>query len=225
MLEIACFTTASATTALSAGADRIELCTSYAAGGLTPSLSSLTSIRQTTTTPTVPINVMIRPRPGDFVYSAQEFAQMKSDLQTLKPHASGFVFGILDARGAVDEARNRELAELARPLPCTFHRAFDGVGDQGEAVGRLIRCGFAAILTSGGEGDAVAGAGSVARLQEEFGERISFIVGGGVRSTNVAALRRQTKAPWYHSAALTQPGEVVDGEEVGRMQSILRSEQ
>ena len=147
---------------------------------------------------------------------------MKSSVSAFKPHVSGFVFGILDAGGRVDEARNGELVGMAAPLPCTFHRAFDGVADQAEAVGAVVRCGFAAILTSGGEASAVEGAGRVARLQREFGGSISFIVGGGVRSSNVAALREQTKAPWYHSAALTQPGEVVDEDEVRRLRSILK---
>ncbi|KAL1597306.1 hypothetical protein SLS60_008890 [Paraconiothyrium brasiliense] len=221
MLEIACFNVPSAMEAAEAGADRIELCADYAAGGVTPSLDAITELRKATTKP---INVMIRPRPGDFVYTSLQFYQMKLDILNFKPSASGFVFGILDAENRVDEARNRELVEMAAGFPCTFHRAFDSVPDQGEAVESLIRCGFTSILTSGGQPNAVAGAGHVAQLQKDFGDRITFIIGGGIRSTNVAALRQQTQVPWYHSAALTQPGEEVDKDEVSRLQSALGSE-
>lgn len=219
MLEIACFNAASATAAADAGADRIELCADYAAGGVTPSLDALGEIRKTTN---IPINVMIRPRPGDFVFTTLQFYQMKLDIVNFKPAVSGFVFGILNAENRVDEARNRELVDMAAPLPCTFHRAFDMVPDQDEAVDTLIRCGFAAILTSGGQADAVAGAGHVARLQEQFGGQITFILGGGVRSSNVAALHERTSVPWYHSAAITQPGEKVDRNEVSNLQRILK---
>ncbi|KAJ4346362.1 uncharacterized protein N0V89_010291 [Didymosphaeria variabile] len=221
MLEIACFNVPSAIAAAEAGGDRIELCADYAVGGVTPSHDALAELRKATTKP---INVMIRPRPGDFVYTTLQFYQMQLDILNFKPTASGFVFGILDAENRVDEARNRELVKMTGGLPCTFHRAFDSVPDQGEAVESLIRCGFTSVLTSGGEADAVSGAAHVARLQKDFGDRITFILGGGVRSTNVAALRQQTKAPWYHSAAITQPGEMVDKDEVSRLRSVLESE-
>ncbi|KAF2445996.1 hypothetical protein P171DRAFT_431368 [Karstenula rhodostoma CBS 690.94] len=220
MLEIACFNVSSAIAAAEAGADRIELCADYAAGGVTPSVDALIEVRRSTT---IPINVMIRPRPGDFVYTTLQHYQMKLDILNSKPTASGFVFGILDSENRVDEARNRELVDMAAGLPCTFHRAFDMVPEQAEAVESLIRCGFTSILTSGGQVDAVSGAGCVAQLQKDFGDRITFILGGGVRSSNLAALRQQTTVPWYHSAAITQPGETVDPDEVSNLQSILKS--
>ncbi|KAF1979802.1 hypothetical protein BU23DRAFT_637107 [Bimuria novae-zelandiae CBS 107.79] len=221
MLEIACFNAAAAIAAAEAGADRIELCADYAAGGVTPSLDALAEIRAATAKP---VNVMIRPRPGDFVYTPLEFTRMKLDIRNFKSHASGFVFGILDANNRIDEARNRELIEMAAPLPCTFHRAFDQLSDHTEGTETLIRCGFASILTSGGKADAAAGSAQVAQLQREFGARTTFILGGGVRSTNIAALRQQTNVPWFHSAAITQPGENVDEEEVTKLQSILNND-
>ncbi|KAJ4303291.1 hypothetical protein N0V90_002184 [Kalmusia sp. IMI 367209] len=219
MLEIACFNTKSAIAAAEAGADRIEFCADYAAGGVTPSLHGVAEIREVTTKP---VNIMIRPRPGDFFYTTLQFYQMKLDVLDFKERASGFVFGILDEQNRVDEARNRELVEMAAPLPCTFHRAFDYVPDQSEAVNRIIECGFTSILTSGGQANAVSGAEHVARLQQEFGSRITFILGGGIRSTNIEALRQQTSVPWYHSAALTQPGETVDKDEVTTLQALLK---
>lgn len=91
MLEIACFNTASALTAATAGADRIEFCADYAAGGVTPIITSLEDVCKGTSKP---INVMIRPRAGDFNYTTDEFQQMRNDIHGFKPLASGFVFGM-----------------------------------------------------------------------------------------------------------------------------------
>ena len=219
MLEIACFNSPSAILAAQAGADRIELCADYAAGGVTPSITSLHQIRQEVTTP---IYVMIRPRAGNFVYSKAEFNQMKSGIELFKPKASGFVLGILDDKSKVDRQRNQELVDLAAPLPCTFHRAFDQVPDMMAATEQIIQCGFKSILTSGGQPDAITGAKTVAEQHQKFGEQISFILGGGVRSTNIESLKQQIRVEWYHSAAITQPGEMADEDEVKRLQSMLK---
>lgn len=219
MLEIACFNSSSAIAAAKAGADRIELCANYAAGGVTPSLASLPSIREAST---ILINIMIRPRAGDFIYTKEEFAQMKVEVGLFKPLASGFVFGILDPDNHVDEGRNSELVDLAAPLPCTFHRAIDEVQDIDEAVNAVIRCGFKSILTSGRMKNAIEGAEKVALLQANLGSQIIFILGGGIRSMNVERLIRKTNVHWVHSAAITKPGEDVDAEEVRKLQEILR---
>jgi len=218
MLEIASFNVAAAIAAAGAGADRVELCSDYAVGGLTPSVDSLRRIRQETT---ISINIMIRPRPGDFLYSDDEFKQMRSAVQLFKADASGFVFGILDNEKYVDEARNTELVRLAAPLPCTFHRAFDQVPDMSQAATQLVKCGFTSILTSGGQPNAAAGAEIVAKLQEELGDTIELILGGGVRSTNIEALKKKTKVHWYHSAAITGPGETIDAGEVAKLKARL----
>ncbi|KAF2267397.1 hypothetical protein CC78DRAFT_76472 [Lojkania enalia] len=218
MLEIACFNTSSSLTAARAGADRIELCSDYAAGGVTPSQTSLQDVRRQTEKP---VNVMIRPRPGNFLYSTAEFEQMKSEIKQSKPHASGFVFGILDANNYVDMERNRLLVRLAAPLPCTFHRAFDQISNLEKATEQVIECGFTSILTSGGKVDAWSGAQTVTKLQKQFGSRILFILGGGVRSTNIETLKQQTNVLWYHSAAITQPGESADEGEVVRLHELL----
>jgi copper homeostasis protein len=220
MLEIACFGPASAIAAAKAGADRIELCADYAAGGVTPSLSALQDVRKGTT---IPINVMIRPRGGDFTYSDEEFRRMEDDIERLKAFASGFVFGVLDPNCHIDEARNSELVAKAAPLPCTFHRAIDQVEDLERAVEEIIQCGFKSILTSGGMKTALEGAEKVRRLQEVFGTSVSLILGGGVRSASTEALKRRTGVQWLHSAAITRPGEDVDDEEVKSIKNILAS--
>ncbi|USP80106.1 copper homeostasis protein cutC [Curvularia clavata] len=218
MLEIACFNASSAIASAQAGADRIELCSDYAAGGVTPSLSTLEDVRSQTTSA---VNVMIRPRAGDFNYTAEEFARMEAEVVSLKPFASGFVFGILDPNHRVDEARNHRLVQLAAPLPCTFHRAIDETDDLDEAVEAVVRCGFKNILTSGSAGNALQGAERLHQLQMKFGHCISLIAGGGARNGNIGEIKRKTGVPWLHSAAITLPGENVDVTEVRKMKDSL----
>ena len=124
-LEIACFNAPSAVVAAAAGADRIELCADRSVGGITPPLSDLEALRPQVK---IPVMIMIRPRGGGFVYSDEEFIEMKGDIERVRGLADGFVFGVLKEEGGVvkvDEERNLELVKLASPLPCTFHRAID----------------------------------------------------------------------------------------------------
>ncbi|KAL6707833.1 hypothetical protein ACN47E_003733 [Coniothyrium glycines] len=220
MLEIACFNVASAIAAAQSGADRIELCADYAAGGVTPALEWLSEIRKTTS---IPVNVMIRPRGGDFVYSDDEFDRMKEEIRSIKHKASGFVFGILDSSRNIDTTRNTTLVQLASPVPCTFHRAIDQVPDLDGGIEQVISCGFRSILTSGGSPSAAEGAERVAGVQKNFGHRIAIILGGGIRRSNVQELHAITGVPWIHSAAITQHGEEVDENEVRALHDALAS--
>lgn len=222
MLEIACFTPSSATTAARSGAHRIELCASYSLGGTTPSLSALRAIRQEIGTST-PIHVMLRPRGGDFVYTDSEFADMERGMEAFLHTGlvDGFVFGVLDAAGCVDVARNAGLVARAGEVPCTFHRAVDAVLDLEGAVDVVVRCGFKSVLMSGGAGTAEEGVERVRAVQERFGGRISVVLGGGVRSKNVVGLKKAAGVEWVHSAAITGEGEEVDGEEVANMVRLL----
>ncbi|KFY61890.1 hypothetical protein V496_04817, partial [Pseudogymnoascus sp. VKM F-4515 (FW-2607)] len=139
-LEIACFNAPSALIAAGAGADRIELCADRSVGGTTPALSDLEAIKAQQVE--IPVMVMIRPRGGDFEYSDEEFAQMKEEMKRFRGLADGFVFGILKEEGGevvVDGERNSELVELARPLPCTFHRAVDAASDYQAAVREVAK--------------------------------------------------------------------------------------
>jgi copper homeostasis protein len=168
---------------------------------------------------------MIRPRGGDFHYSAAEFEQMRLDVALFAPLASGLVFGILDARGHVDVARNSELVDIAAPLPCTFHRAIDEVGDLDAGLEMVVACGFRSVLLSGGTKTAEEGMERVRVLQEKFGGRVCLVLGGGVRNGNVERLKRGTGVEWVHSAAINGEGEEVDGEEVRRLKGVLEGMQ
>lgn len=146
---------------------------------------------------------------------------MESEIDSLKGLADGFVFGILDTEGRVDEERCTRLVRLAEPRACTFHRAIDDARDLQGGVEAAVRCGFKRVLTSGGEKSAVEGLERIRGLQEVFGGRIEIIAGGGVRSGNVAVVKGMTGVPWVHSAAVTGEGEEVDGDEVRRISGVL----
>jgi copper homeostasis protein len=218
-LEIACFNVESALLAAAAGADRIELCAGASVGGTTPAFHDLEAVK---TKVDVPVNVMIRPRGGNFTYSQDELAQMREDIQRFKPLADGFVFGILNSENLVDKKQNQDLVRLAAPKPCTFHRAYDEVPDLSEAAAIIIECEFTAILTSGGQPNAVAGATAIAKVVTQTRGSLDILVGGGVRSSNIEELKTVTQANWFHSSAIISGStEVASAEEVQHLKEKL----
>lgn len=218
-LEIACFYLDSAVIAQDNGANRVELCASRNEGGTTPDLELTKTVRDKVT---IDLNVMIRPRGGDFVYSDFEFEQMKSEILAFKKlQVDGFVFGILKEDGTINEQQNAELVALAKPLPCTFHRAFDGVKNKFQALESLTECGFKTILTSGKIRNVVDGINVLAALVEKANNRIVIMPGGGLRSTNIGLLKEKTKAVFYHSSAVIGMGEIANPEEIKALKAHL----
>jgi len=148
VLEIAVDTLDRALAAERGGAHRIELCRELSRGGLTPSVESMRLAREQVR---LPIFAMIRPRAGDFAYSEAEFAEMQRDVTVAaRMGMNGVVLGMLSDGGRIDIDRTRQLVELARPLPVTFHRAFDVSADLHRSLEDVIRTGTVRILTSGG---------------------------------------------------------------------------
>ncbi|RTY68977.1 copper homeostasis protein CutC [Flavobacterium sp. LS1P28] len=220
-LEIACFNLESAIIAENSGADRVELCVNRTAGGTTPDLELTKIVRDKIT---IDLNVMIRPRGGNFVYSDSEVAQMKSEILAFKKlQVDGFVFGILKEDGSISEQQNKDLVALANPLPCTFHRAFDGVENKFQALESLIGCGFKTILTSGQETNVVDGIDVLAALVRKATDRIIIMPGGGLRSVNITALKQKTKAIFYHSSAIIDAGELANQLEIQALKANLES--
>ncbi|MCJ1309333.1 hypothetical protein MMC25_002992 [Agyrium rufum] len=217
ILEIACFKPDDALIAEKAGADRIELCDDRESGGITPQKKWVMTVKSAAK---IPVFVMIRPRKGDFCYSDADFESMKSDLRELRGQADGFVFGILTADRKVDVMRASELVQQARPLPCTFHRAFDETPDLFEALEDVIRSGCSAILTSGGKPSALLGREYLRQLAHRAQDRIAVIPGGGVRSTNIPTLQMSMRATVFHSSGIIEGSSTPSFEEIQRMKTL-----
>jgi copper homeostasis protein len=200
LLEVCVDSMASALAAREGGADRLELCSSLSDGGLTPSAGMIEVTRKHLH---IAINVMIRPRAGDFLYSELELAIMQRDIELAKSlGANGVVFGVLTAEGQVDLGRNRQLIEAARPLSATFHRAFDMVADPAAALEALITLGFDRVLTSGLKATATQGVETITALVRQAAGRIIVMPGSGVSESNIAELRRLTGASEFHMSGL-----------------------
>ena len=180
--EVCAYSLVSCLTAQQAGADRIELCGGLAEGGTTPSAGLIQLVRQHLT---IPFYVMIRPRGGDFLYSETELAVMRADIQLAKSlGADGLVFGILQPDGSVNEDQTRELIELAKPLPVTFHRAFDMAREPFSALEAVIRTGAVRVLTSGQQSTAEQGHVLLQQLVKQAAGRIEIMAGAGVNAQN-----------------------------------------
>jgi copper homeostasis protein len=219
-LEIACFNLESALVAQQNGADRVELCSGIKVGGTTPNIEI---VKQARAVLEIDLYVMIRPRGGDFVYTDAEIEHMESDIENLKEHdVDGFVFGILNRDASINIVQNTKLVEMAKPLPCTFHRAFDEVSNVGQALEDVIACGFQTILTSGQKPNVVEGAETLSALVEKADSRIKIMPGGGLRLSNIESIRQKTKASFYHSSAITDGSEIAVGTEILALKSYLQ---
>ncbi len=218
-IEIACFNIESALIAQKAGADRVELCANMSVGGTTPLIEMIQQAREHLT---IDLYVMIRPRGGDFVYNMNEIMFMYLTILEFKDvGVNGFVFGVLTNGKKIDIAVNKSLVELAKPFPCTFHRAFDEVLDYEKALEDVISCGFSTILTSGTFPNVMEGKEVLKQLVIQAKNRIEIMPGGGLRSTNISALDEMVNANWYHSSAITDGSEITSSEEIMQLKNKL----
>jgi copper homeostasis protein len=145
---------------------------------------------------------MIRPRGGDFLYSAAEIEVMLRDIESARASgAHGIVSGALHANGTIDEAATEVLLEASAPLPFTCHRCFDMTRDLEESLDVLMASGAAKVLTSGGATMAIDGAPTLKRLRERAGRHLTLVAGGGVRSAHIAALAAETGIHEFHIGA------------------------
>jgi len=183
------------------GAHRIELCTDLSCGGVTPSAALMQTVRRGVR---IPIHVLIRPRAGDFCYSDSEFAMMRNNILAAKQFdMSGIVLGILLNNGRVDVERTTTLVEMARPLPVTFHRAFDASQDFEASLEEVIQTGASRILTSAGRLLATDALQTLATLIQKARGRILIMPCGGINSDNILTVVRGTLAQEVHSSVGT----------------------
>ncbi len=183
LVEVAAFTPAAALAAYNAGADRIELCSGYAEGGLSPSAATIGFVREKVS---IPIHVMVRPRIGDFLYTITEKEIMLRDIQYCKMHnIDGIVAGALNHDGDIDTDFTMTMVEAAYPMTLTFHRAFDLCRSLPDALEKLIKCGVKRVLTSGGASSCMAGLQQIENLQKQAGNRLMVLPGGGINHENI----------------------------------------
>lgn len=198
VLESPVFDVDSALKAAEYGVDRLELCSSFSDGGLTPGPGLLSYLKSHIE---IPVFVMIRPRAGDFVSSLQEIKVMKKEIDIFSSYeADGFVFGVLNDDGSVNKDACKELTEKAGDKPCTFHRAFDVSSDLNQAMEDAIECGFKRILTSGGRKDVFSGLIKIKELMVQGEDRISIMPGGGMKPEFIAPLRETGYLKEVHSS-------------------------
>lgn len=201
-LEICANSYQSAKNAQEAGAHRIELCQELSVGGITPSYGLLKKVIEELD---IPVFVLIRPRSGNFVYSDDEFQIMKTDIQLCKDlGCKGIVSGVLQTDNTLDEERTKVLIDLAKPLPFTFHRAFDEVKNPKAALLQLVEIGADRVLTSGQKTTAEEGLDLLKELNVLSENRITILAGGGITSKNTNLFKEAGLSEIHASASSTK---------------------
>jgi copper homeostasis protein len=180
------------------GADRIELCSNLYTGGVTPDAKSMKVARKSLR---LPIHALIRPRPGDFVYSGTDLSTMETQISMAKDYGmDGIVLGVLDSQARVDVERTRRLVEFADPLPVTFHRAFDITPDLAQSLEHVVLTGARRVLTAGGKTEAERNINALAMLVRRSGDRIPMMPGGGITLRNVTRVIQRTGVSEIHTS-------------------------
>lgn len=197
--EICANSVASCIAAQNGGAHRVELCAGIPEGGTTPSYGMIRSARESID---IGLNVIIRPRGGDFLYAEEELREMLYDISMARELGiDGLVFGCLTPDGSVDLEAMKPLMEAAGDIPVTFHRAFDHSCNPFKALEDIISLGCARILTSGCKPTALEGAPLLGELVRKAEDRIIIMPGCGVREENIAEIARLTGAHEFHFSA------------------------
>jgi copper homeostasis protein len=201
-IEVCVNSVESAVNAQMGGASRIELCDNLMEGGTTASAGTLLAVRAKLI---CEMNVLIRPRGGDFLYNNTELEAIMNDIAfAKKAGADGVVFGFLTEDGKIDVTLLKEMITQARPLSVTFHRAFDMCDDPFEALEQLVKLRIDRILTSGQKQSAIEGSSLLKQLVQKAGNRISIMPGGGIRPNNIEKLIKKTGAREFHVSSRFQ---------------------
>ena len=196
-LEVCCADLQSVRAAIEGGAHRIELCRSLEVDGLTPSRAMMESAISLG----IPVQVLIRPREGDFVYNEEEVQSMIRDIRLAKElGANGVVIGALREDGTIDEETIRRLVDEAKGLNITFHRAFDVCSQPLEALEKIISLGCNRLLTSGQAASAEQGIPLLKQLVEQSAGRIIIMPGAGVNEKNARNILSKTGAHEIHGS-------------------------
>jgi copper homeostasis protein len=198
ILEACVDSVESAMEAVKGGANRLELCNNIIIGGTTPNINLFELIKEKTN---IKINVLIRPRYGDFCYTEDEFEIMKRDIRMFKrAGANGVVIGILKSDGTLDIARMKELIEQAKGMQITLHRAFDVCRDAFATLEEAKKLGINSILTSGQKNKCTQGRELLKELVEKSEDKIEILIGSGINSSNVEDIVSYTKSYAVHTS-------------------------
>ncbi|KAB0460274.1 copper homeostasis protein CutC [Vibrio kanaloae] len=184
--------------ALAGGANRIELCSSLALGGLTPSFGMM---KQAAIISSVPVYAMIRPRQGDFIFDNDDMNCMLEDIEACASAGlDGVVLGVLAPNGSIDMPKMQQLAEKAHSLKLgiTFHRAIDQSSDFQAALEQIISLGCERVLTSGLAVNAEQGIDVLAAMVKQADGRIDIMAGAGVNAANAKMIQCATQVPALH---------------------------
>ncbi len=218
LLEVIASSLDDALAAAEGGADRLELCTALALGGLTPTLGTVKAIKDALA---IPVMCMVRPREGGMAYSDGEYDVMRRDAELLlEAGVEGLVFGFLSADGEIDIDRCAVMLDLVRQasvdtgkkVQAVFHRAFDVVADPVRALGELIDLGFDRVLTSGRAPTALEGVDVIRQTVEQAAGRIEVLPGGGIDLFAVERVLTATGARQIH----VYIGEILEDRSVTR---------
>ena len=205
ILEVCVDSYASAMAAIAGGADRLELCSALAVGGLTPSPALLEQIRQVSS---IPVRCLMRTRGGDFLYTGEEIRQMAAEIRILRSAgADGFVIGCLDAEGNLDKAAMFPLLEAAEGTGLTLHRCIDVSRDLAKTYQDAAKLGIDTVLTSGGAGNCLAGMDTIRQLialrEEIHGPEV--LIGAGVKAPVIESFLKQVPgANAFHMSGKTE---------------------
>ena len=205
ILEVCVDSYASAMAAIAGGADRLELCSALAVGGLTPSPALLRQIREVSN---MPVRCLMRTRGGDFLYTPEEIRQMAMEISMLKEAgADGFVIGCLDADGDLDPVAMKPLLKAANGMGLTLHRCIDVSRDPCETYRAAAAMGIDTILTSGGAGNCLKGMETIRQLiaLREEGNGPEVLIGAGVKASVIAEfLDKVPGARAFHMSGKTE---------------------
>ncbi|MGC6415320.1 MAG: copper homeostasis protein CutC [Bacteroidia bacterium] len=201
LVEICANSFRSAQNAQNAGADRIELCSELAVGGITPSYGLISHVLNKLNIPT---HILIRPRGGDFCYNNDDFEIMKQDIEMCKSlGAKGIVSGVLNPDFSIDIDRTITLINLSRPMNFTFHRAFDLVSNPFKGLKQLEKMGVSRVLTSGQAPTAIEGLSLLKTLQNDF--KGIIIPSAGINCENIKQFKLSGFKEIHFSASVQQP--------------------
>lgn len=201
LIEICCGTIDDCLVANEFNVDRIELNSALELGGLTPSVATLRMAKEKVS---LPICCMVRTRTSGFMYTENQLECMKQDAKILLDEgADGIVFGFLNKDHTIDKVHTKEMVELIHSYgkEAVFHKAFDECFDLNQASLDLIECGIDRVLTGGGKCSIEEGSKIVGNLHELYGNQLQYLIGGGVRITNICEIAKNAKSKQVHMTA------------------------